>query len=108
MVAGVVVEVVGDLGERVDDVLIVGVLGVEDAEGVGLGAALVVLAHLVLYRFERLAEGFDVAGAVGGGAYGVEGQPPAFDAELVEEGGEHLEDFGVADGRSRSRTMRAR
>ncbi len=58
------VEKVGDLGERVDDLLIVGVLGVEDAEGIGLGAALVVLAHLVLYGLEGFAEGFDVAWAV--------------------------------------------
>ena len=48
---------------------------------------------------EGVAEGFVVAGAVGGGADGVEVEGPAGDAELVEEGGEHFEDFGIAEGR---------
>ena len=47
---------------------------------------------------EGCAEGGYVAGAVGGRAYGVEFELPVADAEFVEEGGEHLENFGVAEG----------
>ena len=98
VVARGVVEIIGDLRQGVDQGLIVGVFGVENAERIGLGAALVVFAELVLDRNEGFAEGGDVAGAVGGGAYGVEFEPPAIDAQLVEQGREHFEDFGVADG----------
>ena len=83
-------------GRDVDEGLVVGVLGVEDAQGIGLGAALVVLAELVLDGGEGLAQDGDVALAVFGGADGVEFELPAFDAQLVEEGGEHFQDFGVA------------
>ena len=79
-------------------VLVFGSLRVEDSEGIGLGAAAVVFAHGVFDGGEGFAEGGDVAGAIRGGAYGVEFQLPALDAEFVEEGGEHFEDFGVADG----------
>ena len=48
------------------------------------------------------AEGLDVAGAISGGADGVDFEGPAGDAELVEEGGEHFEDFGVAEGAFRA------
>ena len=96
--AGVVVEEVGDLREVVDDLLIVGVLAVEHAQRIGFGPALVVGAHLVLYGGEGLAQSCDVARAIAGGAHGVEGEAPAGDAQLVEEGGEHFENFGVAEG----------
>jgi hypothetical protein len=36
--------------------------------------------------------------AVRGGPYGVELEGPAGDAQLVEEGGQHFKDFGVAEG----------
>ena len=92
------VEVVGDLRESVDEVLILGSLGVEDAKGVGFGAAAIVFAQLVFDGRKGLAQGGYVARAVGCGADGVDLEAPAFDAEFVEQGGEHLEDLGVADG----------
>ena len=98
MVARGVVEEVGDPRKGVDEGLVCGVLGVEDAQGIGLGAALVVLAELVLDGGERLAQNGDVALAVFGGADGVEFETPAFDAKFIEQRGEHLEDFGVAEG----------
>ncbi len=94
---GVGVEKVGDAGERLDDGLIGGVFGVEDAEGVGFGAAAIFRAELLADGSEGGAEGFGVAGAVGWGADGVELELPTLDAEGIEEGGEHFEELGVAD-----------
>ena len=93
------VEGVGDFGQCVDDGLVFGDLAVEDAQGIGDGAALAVDAHFRRDGNEGVAKDFVVAGAVGGGADGVDFEGPAGDAELVEQGGEHFEDFGVAQGR---------
>ena len=98
MGAGWFVERVDDYGQRLDDGLVGGDFAVEDAERVGDGAALAVGAHLADNWNEGGAQGFVVAGAVGGGADGVEFEGPAGDAELVEQGGEHFQDFGVAEG----------
>jgi|GEM_PF-4382978 len=54
--------------------------GVEDAERVGFGAALVVGAELVLDGLQGLAEGGVVADAILGGADGVELETPVADA----------------------------
>ena len=54
---GVGAEVVGDLGQGVDEVLVGFVLAVEDAEGIGVGAALVVGAELVLDGLRGLRGG---------------------------------------------------
>ena len=55
-------------------------LRVEDAEGIGFGAALVVGAELVFDGREGFAESGVVAGAVFGAADGVELQLPVADA----------------------------
>ena len=104
---GVFVEGIGDLGQRLDDGLVFGDFAVEDAQRIGDGAALAVGAHFRSDGDEGCAKDFVVAGAVGGGADGIDFEGPAGDAELVEEGGEHLEDFGVAEGRLAARGGRA-
>ena len=68
----VLVERVGDHGQRVDDGLIGGHLAVEHAQRIGDGAALAVRAHLADDRDERRAQHLVVARAVGGGADGVQ------------------------------------
>ena len=98
--AGVFVERVGDDGQRLDDGLVGGDFAVEDAQGVGDGAALAVGTHLADNWDEGCAKGFVVAGAVGLGANGVQLEGPAGDAQFVQEGGEHFKDFGVAEGLS--------
>ena len=98
MGAGWLVERVGDYWQRLDDGLVGGDFAVENAQRVGDGAALAVGAHLADHGNEGGAQGFVVAGAVGLGADGVQFEGPAGDAQFVEEGGEHLKDFGVAEG----------
>ena len=94
--AGGFVERVGDHGQRLDDGLVGGDFAVEHAQGIGDGAALAIGTHLADNWDEGGAKGFVVAGAVGGGANGVQLEGPAGDAQFVEEGGEHFKDFGVA------------
>ena len=99
MGAGVIVEVVGDFGQGVDEGLVGGFFGVEHAQGIGFGAALIVFAELVLDGREGFTEGGVVVFAVFGGADGVELELPVLDAQLVQQRGQHFEDLGVADGR---------
>ena len=94
-----VVEVIADLGQLLDDGLVFGDLAVEHAQRIGFGATLAVRTHHVDDRLKRFTKGLVVAGAIGGGADGVELQRPAAQAELVEQSGEHVEHFGVAGGR---------
>ncbi len=60
-----VVEVVGDAGQRLDDGLVFGNFAVEHAERIGFGAALAVGAHFWSDVAQGLAQGGDVARAVG-------------------------------------------
>ena len=77
------VELIGDLGQRLDDGLVFGHLAIQHAQRVGDGAPLAVLAHAWRYRVQNGTQGVVIAGAVCGGAYGVEFERPAGDAELV-------------------------
>src|ERR1039457_5960258 len=97
MGAGSLIKRICDDGERVDDGLVGGDLAVEDADGVGGSAALAVDTHVRNNRVESGTKFFVVAGAVGGGANGVKLQLPTGDAQFVEECGQHLKDFGVAE-----------
>ena len=99
MLAAGFVEGVGDLGQRLDDRLIFGTLQSSTRSGL-VTARRWQSTHICgATGFERVAECFVVAGAVGGGADGVEFERPAADAELVEQRGQHLQHFGVAQRR---------
>ena len=50
----------------------------------------------MFHRFERGAQGLEVTRTIGGGANGVQLEPPSANPQLVEKGGQHLEQLGVA------------
>src|SRR6266852_7872785 len=95
-----VAEVIGDVRERGDDGLLAFELGVEDAERIGVDAALGIGAEFVFYFFERGFEFCDVAAAavVGVVADGIDVERGALEAAFVEEGHQHFDDFGVDGG----------
>ena len=79
-------------------------LAVEHAQRIGLRAALAVGAHLPNDRLERGAQCLDVARPVSGGTDGVDQQAPSRDAQLIEQRGQHLQHFGIAQWRLGSGT----
>jgi hypothetical protein len=53
----------------------------------------------VLDGREGIAQGGDIAGAVGAGAYGVDLQLPVLNSQLIEKRRQHFQDFRIAQGR---------
>src|SRR5262249_32951320 len=93
-----IVKRVDDLRQGVDDGLVLGYLAVEDPKRVSDGATMAIDAHLWREGDECGSKHLVVAGAGGGGGDGGCFKFPASDAQLIEERGEHFEDFGVAEG----------
>ena len=101
------VEVLADLGQRFDDGLVFRHFAVEYAQRVGFGAALAIGAHLVLHAGQGLAQSLVIQRTALGTADGVEFERPAFEADGIENGGEHVEDFRIAHRQFAARRRRA-
>ena len=106
MFAAGLVEILADLGQLLDDRLVLRNFAVEHAQRIGLRPALAVGVHQVHHRLQGLAQRLVVARAIFGTAHRIQLQLPIAQADFVEQRGQHLQHFGIAQRRLAARTWR--